>query len=261
MHYSFDVQYAQKYGLEESIILNNLIFWIAKNKAGGKNYFDGHWWTYNSAKAFSRLFPFWDMRKIQRILSNLAEDGVLKKGNYNKTSYDRTNWYTIIDPEILQELDEINPSDEVNEFFVSEIEEAKEQKHANSIIKNCQMEKPDLSNGISKNDQPIPDINTDIKPNTKTNSEFEVFRVKYPGSKRGHDTELKELRKHKDWKNILPLLLPALEKQITAKDKSTGFVPNWKNLKTWIGQRCWEEEPVITYKEQSKGRTPDYLNL
>ncbi|KKL13471.1 hypothetical protein LCGC14_2525400, partial [marine sediment metagenome] len=22
------------------------------------------------------------------------------------------------------------------------------------------------------------------------------------------------------------------------------FVPEWKNLKTWLYQRCWEEEPA-----------------
>ena len=37
MQHSFDVELAQKYGLLEAIILNNLNFWIAKNEANETN--------------------------------------------------------------------------------------------------------------------------------------------------------------------------------------------------------------------------------
>lgn len=74
---------------------------------------------------------------------------------------------------------------------------------------------------------------------------FETFRQMYPGTKRGHDTELETLQKHPDWKTVIYTLPEILEKQIAvrAEKKAKGqFVPEWKNLKTWINQRCWEEE-------------------
>ena len=99
MNYVFDIEYATEYGLEESIMLQNFMFWISKNKANEKNYHDGHYWTFNSIRAYSELFPFWNEMKIKRILTSLVEKGVLIKGNYNKLPYDRTNWYAFADEE------------------------------------------------------------------------------------------------------------------------------------------------------------------
>ena len=55
MEHSFDVMLAQKYGVNAAVLLKHFEFWIAKNKANGKNYFDGKYWTYNSRKAFAEL--------------------------------------------------------------------------------------------------------------------------------------------------------------------------------------------------------------
>lgn len=85
-------------------------------------------------------------------------------------------------------------------------------------------------------------------------SVFEEFRKIYPGKVRGLNTEFRDFtKKHKDWENILPLLKPAIENQIKHSKILKGknlFVPNWKNLKTWLNQRSWEEE----IPEESKGR-------
>ena len=76
---------------------------------------------------------------------------------------------------------------------------------------------------------------------------FEKFRKWYPGTKRGCLTEFNDFkRKHKDYKEVLQLLLPALSNQLdwhNDKVEAGVFVPMWKNLKTWLNQRCWEEEP------------------
>ena len=42
----------------------------------------------------------------------------------------------------------------------------------------------------------------------------------------------------------MPLLLSAVKSQIEYRlNIPTGqFIPEWKNLKTWIYNRCWEEE-------------------
>ena len=102
MNHSFNIKLAITYGIEEAIILENLIFWIKKNKANNKHFFDGKYWTYNSCEAFCRLFPYLTKDKIYRVLRKLKKGGAIETGNYNLTSYDRTKWYTIANPAIWQ---------------------------------------------------------------------------------------------------------------------------------------------------------------
>ena len=70
--------------------------------------------------------------------------------------------------------------------------------------------------------------------------QFERARKAYPGTVRGFETEFRAFKKwHKDWKEVLPLLLPAIEKQIQSKKIKDGY---WKHFKTWLHQRWWEAE-------------------
>lgn len=75
---------------------------------------------------------------------------------------------------------------------------------------------------------------------------FEAFRKIYKGSKRGLKTELENFKKkHKDWKEVLPILKETYEKQWAIKEEARNrgcFVPQEKNLSTYLNQRCWEEE-------------------
>lgn len=101
MTYQFDIEDATKYGVDESIMLQNIKFWVRTNKANGTNQFDGSTWTYNSAKAFTKLFPFWTEKQIRRVLKSLTDQGVIKSGNYNKSKYNHTTWYALIDENML----------------------------------------------------------------------------------------------------------------------------------------------------------------
>lgn len=97
MTYQFDTDIAALYGVDESIMIANLQFWIRKNEANGKHFHDGRFWTYNSIEAFTKLFPFWTARQIRRVLKSLEEKGVIVTGNYNTSAYDRTTWYAFGD--------------------------------------------------------------------------------------------------------------------------------------------------------------------
>jgi hypothetical protein len=101
----------------------------------------------------------------------------------------------------------------------------------------------------NENENIIVDINTD----NNTLLLFDEFRKIYPGIKRGNKTEFDNFcKKHKDWKSILPNLKIAVENQIKLRDikKSNGqFIPEWKNIQTWINQRCWEEITEIIPKK------------
>lgn len=75
---------------------------------------------------------------------------------------------------------------------------------------------------------------------------FDEFRKKYRtfgGKVRGLDTELKTLKKHKDWREVIPKLDYAIEKENNARKTakcSGNFFAEMKNLQTYINQRAWE---------------------
>jgi len=75
-----------------------------------------------------------------------------------------------------------------------------------------------------------------ISPENK--SKFDTFRLKYPGKKRGLDTELENLiKKHKDWEEVLDILVminPTLD-WLGASEKK--YVPM---LAKFINNRLWE---------------------
>ena len=132
MQHSFDVEIAKRYGVNCAIILNNLYFWVEKNRANERHFYDGYYWTYNSKKAFSELMPYLSPKQVDYAIKKLIDEGILITGNYNKSAYDRTLWYAITD-------------------------------FGYSILQNCKMERTFVANGNDDIGQPIPDINTDIK--------------------------------------------------------------------------------------------------
>lgn len=42
---------AARYGVEEAIFLDAVLFWYRTNRGDDRNFFDGRWWTHNSVKA------------------------------------------------------------------------------------------------------------------------------------------------------------------------------------------------------------------
>lgn len=97
MIHSFNTQIAKVCGVREAILLYNIDFWIAKNKANQRHFYDGRYWTYNSSKAFAEIFDYLTQKVIEKLLAKLIKDGYLIKGNYNANSFDRTAWYALTD--------------------------------------------------------------------------------------------------------------------------------------------------------------------
>ena len=141
MVHTFDVEIAKLYGMPAAVILSNLEYWIEKNKANNKHFYDGYTWTYNSRKAFEAIFPYMTSRQIQYATDKLIEEGLIITGNYNDSAYDRTLWYAIT-------------------------------KKGYSILQNCKMDETKVLNEIDKIVKPIPynkpnNKQTDIKTNNK----------------------------------------------------------------------------------------------
>jgi uncharacterized phage protein (TIGR02220 family) len=102
---SFSCHVANKYGMEEAILIQNFYFWIETNRANKKNFHDGKYWTYNSHESFSQLFPFLgNKKKIGRTLKSMQEKGIIEVSCFNQSKYDHTNWYTLSD-EVINVLE------------------------------------------------------------------------------------------------------------------------------------------------------------
>ena len=129
MQHHFDVELAKQYGMVEAVLLNHFEYWIELNRANGKNYFEGRYWTFNSMKAFAEIFPYLSEKKIRNALKNLQDAGLILTGNFNKSAYDRTLWYAFSDL-------------------------------AESILPKRQMEVAEKANQHIQKGEPIPDNNT-----------------------------------------------------------------------------------------------------
>lgn len=97
--HKFSVQVAVKHGLEAAAVLDKLQYWIDHNRANGVNLKDGRYWSYNTASAWVEQMPYFSEYAIRRILKKLCDDGILMRGNYNPSAYDRTTWYAFVDEE------------------------------------------------------------------------------------------------------------------------------------------------------------------
>lgn len=148
MEYSFNVEDASNYGVDCAVMIKNIDFWISKNQANNKHLYNGKFWTYNSNKAFLTLFPFWTENQVRYIIKKLSDMNVIEIGNFNKNSFDRTNWYTF--------------SDEY-------LKEKGASKRNGSMSKKPQMEAKKYTNGLVE--IPTCIIGTDNKPDINTNRE------------------------------------------------------------------------------------------
>jgi len=91
---TFDKDVARDVGTNAAIILSNILYWCAHNKANNKHYYDGKYWTYNSINAFNNLFDYLSPKQIRTCLKKLKDNGYIITGNYNSNKYDRTIWYS-----------------------------------------------------------------------------------------------------------------------------------------------------------------------
>ncbi len=181
MNHSFNVELAIKYGIEEAILIENFAFWIKKNAANNKNYINGEYWTYNSAKALEELFPYMNLKKIQRTLIKLEELKIFKSGNFNKKTYDRTKWYCIIDSDI-KAMYQLNYNIQDDKKALDKMSNEKNQGFSEEGDKNpwtkCPMDLDKMSNGYTQNVQPIPDINSDINQIKTTATNIDTVNKK-----------------------------------------------------------------------------------
>lgn len=213
MNHQFEVSDAEKYGVECAIILSNLRFWIQKNKANNKHFYKGRYWTYNSAKAFSEIFPYWSPSQVSRYIKKLEDAGAILTDNFNQSAYDRTKWFALND-----ELD-----------------------LTNKTIPFYEIVKSDTDNK--------PDINTDTGADAPSASRclpegFALFWQNYP--KKAAKIDAEKAYRTAQIKTELADILRDIEKRKAGDEwKKDGgkYVPH---PATYLRQRRWMDEDLET---------------
>lgn len=139
LHHSFDVQIAKKYGVHVAIFLNHIAHWTERNIANNNNFFDGAFWSYDTHDALLIIFSYWSKKTLRTTIERCEKENLLLKGNYNKTSMDRTIWYAFTEKGMA-----LYPA----------LEEMK-----NPICRNRHIEMPESAVGSAGIGTAIPDTN------------------------------------------------------------------------------------------------------
>jgi len=111
IHHSFDIHIATEYGVEEALLIHHFQHWITINMKMKRNIHEGNCWTYQTLDEIAAHFPYMTKERVFNLLEKLCTgksrfskkgksleiEPVLKKGNFNKSKYDRTVWYAFCD--------------------------------------------------------------------------------------------------------------------------------------------------------------------
>ena len=239
MYHTFDVAVAKEVGVIPAILFQNLAFWCQHSQANGTNYHDGNFWTYNTVKALKAIFPYLTSSQIDTGMKKLVDAGLIVKGNYNKSAYDRTTWYAIT-------------------------------KYGKSIFDFSEMENANFENGFAENRKPIPDINTDVNAVVKTNTSlsrsravnmipenFKDFWKVYPRHVAKQNAE-KAWKKLNPDDNLLQAILADVNRRLGGewRGKDMQYIPH---PSTYLNQRRWEDETEVT--RVAEHREPDTVVL
>src|SRR5699024_2487629 len=93
--HSFLVEDAEDYGVGEAIILYDIRYWLDKHISNNTNIEEGRYWVYDTYKELKKRHPYFSKAQIKRRIKNIVEDGILIVGEFNKSKWDKTNWYSI----------------------------------------------------------------------------------------------------------------------------------------------------------------------
>lgn len=232
MYHMFDVEVAKQVGIVAAVIFQNITFWCLHSKANGTNFYEGRFWTYNSVKAFKEMFPYLSKSQIDTAIKKLLDSGLIVKGNFNKSTYDRTAWYAVT---------------EIGNAFL---------KNQKSISEKSEMEKLEIGNGFPENRKPIPDINTDIStdinPDNGLLPGFAEFWKCYPH-------KVKKASAIKAWKSgkceaISDIVIEDVRKRLETEWKGQDL-QYIQHPTTYLHQRRWEDETPPQERQDAHGRT------
>ena len=87
---------AKSLGVDQSMLVQQLHYWVEKNKENDKNYFNNKYWLYSTVKEMrDRDFPFWSEKTLRRYLNALSDKEIIIRRHFSDNASDSTYFYTI----------------------------------------------------------------------------------------------------------------------------------------------------------------------
>ncbi|ARB29724.1 hypothetical protein ATI14_1746 [Pseudomonas tolaasii NCPPB 2192] len=106
-------QLAERIGLNEAIVLQQLKYWLNETESGVDH--EGRRWVYNTVEQWQKQFPFWSQETVKRALSSLQKQGLVLVEKLAKAQHDHTNHYAInYQSDALFDQVNLTQSDQVN---------------------------------------------------------------------------------------------------------------------------------------------------
>ena len=252
-------------GLNEAIILQQIHYWLEKNKQTATNYHDGHYWTYGTLQEYrDRDFRFWSVDIVKRIFSKLQKQGFIIKGNYNKVKFDKTSWYTInytalnewiaantinttpieqAEPPSSNSANTLLPTEQnctTEQYTTAQpIQENKQQTTKQITNKNTLPPTPVVVSELSNNSLPPQPVAVEVIPSTELL--FDHFWKLYP-RKESKQAAKRAWSKLKPDHALFEIIINALEYRTQTKEwlnDNGRFIPH---PATWLNGRRWEDE-------------------
>ncbi len=254
MHLHGEGCVAVKYGTEEAIFLDSIMFWYRTNRSENINYHEGRWWTYNAMKTYTALYPWWSMAQIRRIIDRCKAKGALLVGDFNPDRRDRTSWYSPSD-ELLTLYGEPTPGESICENQQMQMSETTHADAETSTALQCNThDNTDIFPPI------VPPEGDDAPPRPSKSAPkyhpdwFEVFWQAYPRGD-GKQDAIKAWDKLKPDRDLCHIMFDALVKQKHSRDwtKEGGqYIPYFSK---WLNRRLWENEGVRNLPAAPSGDT------
>lgn len=94
---TFDVDVANKLGLECAVIFQNVGYWVRHNSSKPDRQRDGKAWMYMSRREWLEEFSYIGEGTLRSTVQKLVTAGLIETGNYSEGMYARTTWYTLTD--------------------------------------------------------------------------------------------------------------------------------------------------------------------
>jgi hypothetical protein len=85
------VKFAEEHGLNESIILNQILYWVERSG----RIIDGAVWIYNTIEQWHEQFPFISERTIRRALRKLENLGFIFSERKEAIFWNQRKWYRV----------------------------------------------------------------------------------------------------------------------------------------------------------------------
>lgn len=149
-HHTFPLAIAIKYSVHMALWIQHLGHWTEKHLSLNRNIYDGLCWNYDTIESLGEIFPYMTKSQRETIINNSIKEGLVVKGNYNQTKYDRTVWYALTPKAYV--------------YFAHFLDEKHLKRLYSSISEKSEMDFLNFRNRFPKNRITIPDTKPDTDP-------------------------------------------------------------------------------------------------